>query len=247
MTVPLSPDSTRRRHAARFGALLTETLAERGVSRRGLARALGTSPGLLWQWSAGNNLPRLETAQRVADALGEPRLAAIVREARTVTCAACRATMVVEGGRPRRWCSDACKVVGNAMRSGVPSRERAVVAERRLALYRDAVAAMCQGCEPEGLCRDASCALRPVSPLPLAKAPRGPSDVPPDPPRVMTDAMREAIVSANRERWARPGAREAMAEAERARVAAMTDEARAEHARRISEGRRRQLARGRVA
>lgn len=244
MTVPLSADSPRRRHAIRFGRLLDATLRARGVSRRSLALRLGTSPGLVWQWCAGNNLPRLESALRLADALGEPRLAAIVREARTAPCEACGAPVLAEGGRPVRYCSEACRAVRNAMRGGVPSRERAVVAERRLAIHRDAVAAFCRACCPDGLCDDATCDLRPVSPLPLARsrAPRV-AMVEPDPPRAIGPAHRAAIAEANARRWAREGERARMSEAMRARVAARTPEERAAHAAAISAGRRR----GRVA
>lgn len=50
------------------------------------------------------------------------------REARTVHCETCGTEVLVEGGRPVRYCSDACKVIRNALRSATPSRERAVVA-----------------------------------------------------------------------------------------------------------------------
>jgi len=53
-----------------------------------------------------------------------------------------------------------------------------------------AVEAFCNGCEPEGMCRDAGCPLRAVSPLPLSE---------------MRDV--EAAVRAPG-RWAQPGARE---------------------------------------
>lgn len=243
MTVPLSPTSPRRGAAIRFGALLTETMAARGVSIRSLAAQLRLSKGLMWQWRAGNNLPRLETALRIAEALGEPRLVSIVREARTVHCETCGTEVLVEGGRPVRYCSDACKVIRNALRSATPSRERAVVAERRLSLYRDAVAAYCAGCEPDGLCRDAGCDLRPVSPLRLAL--REASTiiaVAPDPPRAVSEAQRRASSEANRRRWALPGAREAMSERQRARIAAWTPERREAWIAAVSAGRRRRTA-----
>lgn len=243
MTVPLSPESPRKRAAIRFGALLDATLKARGVGKKGLARQLGTSGGLIWQWCAGNNLPRLESALRLAEALGEPRLADIVREARTQRCETCGTDIINEGGTPVRFCSDSCRVVRNTMRSGTPSRERAVVAERHLSLHRDSVAAYCRGCEPEGLCRDAGCALRPVSPLRLAKreAPTVLSVVP-DPPRVASDVQRRASSEANTRRWAVPGAREAMSEQLRGRFASRTPEERQRWLDNISAGRRRGIA-----
>lgn len=242
MTVPLSPDSPRRRAAIRFGVLLEETMARRGVGKKGLARQLGTSGGLLWQWAHGNNLPRLETAMRLAEALGEPRLADIVREARTVPCEVCGTPILNEGGGPVRFCTDACKVVRNVLRSGTPTRQRAIVAERRLALYQDAVAAMCHGCEPEGLCRDAECALRPVSPLRMARreAPRVVT-VAPDPPRMLSESHRAAIGRASARSWDRPGEHERRSAAVRERLRARTPEEVEEWKRNIGEGQRRRL------
>jgi transcriptional regulator with XRE-family HTH domain len=244
VTVPLSPTSPRRKAAIRFGALLVETLAARGVSKKSLARQLGSSGGLIWQWCAGNNLPRLETALRLSEALGEPRLATIVREARTQHCETCGTAIVNEGGSPIRFCTESCKAIRNQLRSGTPTRERAIVAERRLSLHRDAVAAFCAGCEPDGLCRDVDCALRPVSPLRLAKreAPTVLSVVPDD-PRTLSEAHRAAIAAASARRWARPGESERTAAAVRATRATWTPERREAWLASISEGRRRQVAR----
>lgn len=205
MTVPLSPGSARRRHALRFGALLDATLRARGIGHDSLARRIGgLGSSSVHNWVRGINLPRLETALRLAEALDEPRLAAIVREARTGACETCGAAFLNEGGTPKRYCSEACRLVRQAMRSGTPTRERAVAAERRLALHRDAVAAYCAGCEPEMLCRDAGCALRPVSPLTLARGePPGAFALPPDPPRRLSDGHRAALAAASRRRWDR--------------------------------------------
>lgn len=242
MTHPLSPTSPRRKAAIRFGALLAETMADRGVGNKGLARQVATSPGLIWQWRAGNNLPRLETAIRLAEALGEPRLAAIVREAREQACEACGTTIVNEGGTPVRFCSDPCRVIRNQQRGAVPSRERAIVAERRLSTFVESVALYCHGCEPEGLCRDAGCALRPVSPLRLARrdAPTVTS-VAPDPPKVLAPSHRAALGAATARRWERPGERERMSAALREDRASWTLERREEWKRAIGDGQRRRL------
>lgn len=244
MTVPLSPDSARRRHALRFGALLDATLKARGIGHDSLGRQVGgLGNSSIHNWVRGINLPRLETALRIAEALDEPRLADIVRQARTGACETCGAAFLNEGGTPKRFCSEPCKVVRNAMRGGTPTRERAIVAERRLALFRDAVAAYCAGCSPEGLCRDAGCALRPVSPLTLARRepPRAVA-LPPDGPRVLSEGHRAALADASRRRWGREGERERMSAAIRERFAALAPEERAARARAISDGRRRGAA-----
>jgi hypothetical protein len=45
-----------------------------------------------------------------------------------------------------------------------------LIARRQLALHRGAVGKFCRWCSSDGMCPDANCLLRPVSPLPL---PRG--------------------------------------------------------------------------
>lgn len=216
MTVPLSPDSPRRASAERFGALLRVAMKRHGIGQIPLAKQTGCAPSAVAQWRNGHNLPRLETALRLAAALGDDRLAEIVRDARTAPCETCGKPFLNEGGSPKRYCSTSCLKVAAAMRSGRPTRERAIVAERRTRRYVAAVDAYCRGCEPEGLCRDVECALRPVSPLPLAKA---------EPPRVLTvvappgmqhdDAWRARVREANARRWSREGERERASEAVR--------------------------------
>lgn len=241
MTVPLSPESPRRRAAIRFGALLDATLKARGIGHDSLGRQIGgLGNAAIHNWIRGTNLPRLETALRISEALMEPRLADIVREARTGACETCGAAFLNEGGSPKRYCSQPCKVVRNVMRTGVPTRERAVVAERRLALHREAVAAYCAACEPEGLCRDAECPLRLVSPLTLARreAPQAVA-LPPDPPQVRSPEHRVALAAASRRRWARPGERERASATLRATRASWTPEQQEAWRLSISEGRRR--------
>ena len=108
----------------------------------------------------------------------------------------------------------------------------------QVAGYRFVIDEMCHSCEPEGVCRTASCPLRPVSPLALqhgagvreVRAVEGPWGS-------HREAQLVAIRAANAERWSRPGEREAMADRSKARFAAMSDEERTEHRRRISAGR----------
>lgn len=84
-------------------------------------------------------------------------------------------------------------------RTSPHSRTRRAVAERDRHML--AVEAFCNGCEPEGVCRDAGCPLRPVSPLPLRAA---------RPVAMPTKALG---------RWGHPGAREVHAEDVRRRHA----------------------------
>jgi hypothetical protein len=46
-------------------------------------------------------------------------------------------------------------------------RSGLAIADERARLLQDAIGAMCRACEPEGVCRDEDCPLRPFSPLPV--------------------------------------------------------------------------------
>ena len=119
MTERLLGGSPMRAHAARFGAELARAMHERGVSNRRLrlAARIGSTSNVS-EWRNGHNMPGIDAAQRMADALAWPRLAEIAREARTRPCSRCGQAMVVDAGRPRRYCSAACRDLAAAMRSG---------------------------------------------------------------------------------------------------------------------------------
>jgi hypothetical protein len=168
VTVPISANSTRRYAAREFGLELNRAMKARGIGRRRLAELMGMkSASIIAWWRAGEGLPRLENAVRLAECLDWDRLVAIVSRVRELPCDNCGNPFVNEGGGPKRYCSERCREVKAKVRAGGTSRGRADVAERALVDHRAAVAAMCRGCEPEGRCHQQACALRPVSPLPL--------------------------------------------------------------------------------
>ncbi|MGH2465415.1 MAG: helix-turn-helix domain-containing protein [Candidatus Limnocylindrales bacterium] len=109
---------------------------------------------------------------------------------------------------------------------------------RQLEVVQASVDAMCAGCEPLGVCRTPECALRPVSPLPLALRPDLTADEPIRPEGPWGPANRErmtaAIAAASQRRWARDGEREAQSARMRARHAAATPEEHAAWVGRIS-------------
>lgn len=215
------PDSSPKRAVAlRVGEELAKALEARDVSLKALSRALGgTSHTKLWQYKRGRILPRLSTALEISEALTWPRIAELVREARSMACHQCGRMFVMEGGSGnKRYCGDRCRSAAQALRehtrqaeSADDAPERRLVARIKTELVRvrgragatvsrielkDAIAefersspqsrtrravqdrdrhiaaveAFCNGCEPEGVCRDAGCALRPVSPLPVRAA-----------------------------------------------------------------------------
>lgn len=212
MTASISTRSTRYAAAQRFGVELTRVMAKRKVGRRRLAAVLGMrSSSIIAHWRSGNGLPRVDQAVRLTEALDAPILLTIVESVRMGKCENCAKPFLNEGGGPKRYCSELCRKVKAKVRAGSTPRLRAAVAERRLADHRVAVEAMCHACEPDGHCHDRTCALRPVSPLPLitmalveeatpAPGPWGSS-------RNRTRSL-AGIRAGNARRWDRPGERE---------------------------------------
>lgn len=115
MTQRLTEGSPARAHAARFGAELSRAMAERGISNKVLRTAarIGSTSNVS-EWRNGHNLPGIEAAQRMADALRWPRLVEIVRDARTRPCAGCQRPILADAGRPRRYCTPGCRDIANA-------------------------------------------------------------------------------------------------------------------------------------
>lgn len=282
MTVPLSAGSPRLALARAFGEELDRAMRTRGIGAKTLGPQTGQAVSAIGNWRAGLNLPRYDSALRLAEALSWPKLAEIAKRARQGTCPRCGRTFVNEGGGAKRFCSQACRDVDEQLRrpshgselaravgeatdarlAGAPEREtlpaildalrtwrasdarrvqRVDQQSRALASHQASVEAMCRGCEPEGRCRTAECALRPVSPLPLVRVDEPLVDGPARPaegawgPSHRAHQL-EAIREANAERWSRPGERERAGELSRTRHASLTPEERAERAQRISDG-----------
>jgi transcriptional regulator with XRE-family HTH domain len=213
VTFPIVVDLERRQAAGNFAALLATTMKARRIGRKPLAAAMGLqSHSIIAQWRTGNTLPSLESALRLGAALEEPRLAELVRRARTHHCerAGCTTKYLYEGGGPSRFCSPQCgKMEAKARALGPPAKVRATEAESGLALSRQAVAAMCRSCEPEGYCHQVRCDLRVVSPLPVVTDPRpAPELAEPMPGPYGSPENRAKTIGALRERlalrWADP-------------------------------------------
>jgi|SRR5579864_1216067 len=186
----LSTESRRLEYSKRFGAQLQRAMNARKMRPFHIFKAAGGgfSHFQFDSWLHGRSLPRLDRAIKLAEVLDWPDLARIAREGRTGTCQrpGCGRTFISETGKSRLYCSPRCsKLVheyelshAHARRKQLGGEEmelRAQAAEGRAALdeiaeFRTCVAAMCDACEPEGYCRTPDCALRVVSPLPLARA-----------------------------------------------------------------------------
>lgn len=226
MTIELSPNSPRLPAARRFADELRRSMQLHKVGQRRLGALTGCASSAVAQWRMARNLPRLDTAIRLAECLSNDRLVEIVREARTENCQRCGAPFLNEGGAPKKYCNEEClrlaAKIRHALEPRTPLRTRLNVAKEDLAAtvgelanHKVSVLAMCRTCEPAGYCRTPACALRLVSPLPLSL---GLKDVPLATPAdglwgpEHRDAALAAIREANARRWARPGQREQASE-----------------------------------
>lgn len=190
MTALIPADSPKAVRAAAFGRELERAVRTRGVAFRELERTLGVGHTSLDNYRRGLSLPKCEKAALMAEVLDWPRLAALVVEARTATCArhGCGRRFRNEGGSPKRYCGEPCRRIAENVRiasrrarqagqtGSARSRSAEVrrlrsglaIASDQLAIAVAAIAAMCAECEPEGRCRTPDCPLRAHSPLPLA-------------------------------------------------------------------------------
>ena len=158
-----------------WGRMLREAVERKGLNWHIVMRETGLSLSNLYKMRQGDRLVTLEVAQQLADALDMPTLSLAVLEMRTKQCEVCHAWFVDRGrSHDARTCSTPCLTARrqrDARRMTAEARERQhLVMKRRMERYTLAVMAFCRACEPEGMCRNRSCELRDVSPLPLKKS-----------------------------------------------------------------------------
>lgn len=190
MTYTIPPGTPKSVKAAAFGRELVAACKKRGIPLNELERAIGTGHTSLDNYRRGLVLPKVETAMALAAILDWPKLAAMIVAARTFVCArtGCGRTFRNDTGAPRRYCSSMCQRIQVNLRMSEQRMRRAgqtndgrtrtaainrlrsslAIADERSRLLESAIAGMCEGCEPEGICRTVSCPLRPFSPLPIA-------------------------------------------------------------------------------
>jgi hypothetical protein len=141
-----------------------------GTSNAALARTMGVGVGLVWKWRSGSSLPTPENVAAFCEALGDDNLRRTFEAARRKRCPVCRSRFM-DFGRflKKRYCGRRCANTATNRRARDSRGKDGVLAQSRLAIYVDVVERMCRSCEPEGLCHLASCELRGVSPLKLAR------------------------------------------------------------------------------
>jgi transcriptional regulator with XRE-family HTH domain len=129
-------------------------MRDRGVKTADVARATGLSLQIVYEYTSGRYLPRLEQAQLLSDALMCPVLVKIAKDERYRKCALATCHRPFWRHGPQKFCSSACRILaekGVSTRSPNPAQ--------------DAIDEMCRSCEPDGICRNDGCPLRSFSPL----------------------------------------------------------------------------------
>lgn len=174
MTVVLSSTSRRKSHAIAFGKELARAIEVRYTTKAAVADTVGLAYSVIRHYIRGYGLPKVSTAQKLADALSWPKLVEVATAGRTAECRTCHRPFIDEGTQ-KAFCSNLCMIIDQKKNRGVDGRKRAAIAEgtMRLALvdldtFKTAVGSFCRSCEPDGICRQSDCSLRSVSPLPLS-------------------------------------------------------------------------------
>ena len=160
----------QRGNGMTFAEALRKTMAAGHVRVYELADRTGLDRQTIGSLRSGHHNPKPSTASRIAEALNEPELLAIVMRDRVRTCALCgNGFTTIHNVITRRiYCSEKCaQSAGNRRR--IVKRHSDFRTERhRLSEYQEAIEDFCHSCEPVDLiCRDDTCHLRPVSPLPF--------------------------------------------------------------------------------
>lgn len=155
-----------------FSDELRAAMAARGMTGKELARLTGRSNHQIYDIRTEDGAPSLEFAVAMAEALDWDRLAELARDLWRRTCPECSTVFYINKGH-QTYCSERCSTgAKNRRRAGRRERvrdKRLLKAHNLIVQYRESVAAYCRGCEPDGICREAECPLRSVSPLPFVR------------------------------------------------------------------------------
>ena len=166
---------------AHFRTRLRTAMKRAGYDQKTLAIEVGMSRWAVGCWVNGRTMPKGEVAARLAEVLDAPDLVGLTLDARRRVCAWCQgAYQATEKLTVARFCTKECRVAWWHWERSQQAGERRLdnLVQTRTEVDRlrherrtltSAIDAMCRACEWDGVCKDAGCALRDVSPLPLAK------------------------------------------------------------------------------
>ena len=155
-----------------YGRALDRAMTSRGVTNSALAKTLKADRATIRRWRLGRSLPNASVAVRVHEILDDDKLVLAFRADRRRKCPECAKTFYVdqENGRATRatYCTDRCAAnhlqrEGRARRNGYA---RAATVRRRFMLederdqLKEAVREVCEACEHDGICKDATCPIQ---------------------------------------------------------------------------------------
>lgn len=152
-----------------FAAELRRAMDARGVLVKELARQVGIRPEALSRIRFGHSKPTHACAVALADALSWEPLTVISEKMHRGTCIVCGRYFIdpTTNGN-RRYCSKRCQTTANIRHARNRQANRLHLEARRWREATQIIARFCEGCEPaDRLCRDSTCALRPLSPFPF--------------------------------------------------------------------------------
>lgn len=153
----------------RIGKEIKKGLEDVGWTQQELANKLGVHHSAISNYVHGKSVPLPEVASLLSETLFNPKISELVIKSRMRKCVICEKEFVDNGngGKPARTCGPSCRKVrrerermGYTPRSGVVTNHRWEVVAEQVKKY-------CFECNPDGVCRDAGCHLRGISPLPL--------------------------------------------------------------------------------
>ncbi len=159
---------TNKQRRSFFAKQLQVALDRNGLTAASLAAQLSLSYHRVHHWVKGRSMPSVQTIALIASHLGDDELSRAGIAASNRECKNCGVHYTSESSQGRSYlCSAECQRQNERVRSksgrSMVKRKPDVEDQK----YHLAVARFCNGCEPGGVCHTATCALRPVSPLPL--------------------------------------------------------------------------------
>lgn len=154
--------------ATKFGPILRAAMAERHVTCAALGAAVGVRPESVSWYRNDHVWPSHTVAVAMAQELDAPALSALSFAYWRRSCKVCSRTFVARSYNAQH-CNERCKAVTSARRLRQRRGNPLWLSARRWREARDAIAAFCRSCEPDGVCRTAACELRGLSPLPLVE------------------------------------------------------------------------------
>jgi hypothetical protein len=131
-----------------------------------IAADAGLAVDTIFAVRKGRGLPLHQTVLAICEEVGADHIVAMSIEMREKPCAICGSRFVDMSRRLNRtYCTTRCLTLRRQRLLRDNRAREAMVGRNRLEMYQAAVVAYCHGCEPQGICRDGECSLRPVSPL----------------------------------------------------------------------------------